>query len=59
MWQWHFFLTYLETGSLRIDEQSDSIPPPSLLGTPQETGSQSFSLAVTVHITCTHRRLIV
>ena len=28
MWQWRFFLTYLETGSLRIDEQSDSIPPP-------------------------------
>ena len=34
MWQGHFFLTYLETGSLRIDEQSNSIPspppPPSL-----------------------------
>ena len=44
MWQWHFFLTYLETGSLRIDEQSNSIPSPapSLLGAPQETGSQSF-----------------
>ena len=43
MWQGHFLLTYLETGSLRIDEQSNSIPsPPSLLGAPQETGSQSF-----------------
>ena len=33
MWQWHFFLTYMETGSLRIDKQSNRItspPPPSL-----------------------------
>ena len=28
MWQWYVLLTYLETGSLRIDEQINSIPSP-------------------------------
>ena len=30
MCHWHFFLTYMETGSLRIDEQSNSITSPPL-----------------------------